>query len=398
MAVENKKIQKITGDSYDDCKKQLWKLYGANYHEEDVQHKPVRYGLFKQKQKYVTELYFTTGQTETVAENNYSKEADQFEKNRQAILMNTQYKQMSAQIQDLKDEMQQQLSHIVVSNQEKHESIKKIDELLEMNEFTPSFIEEIEEKIRNNFSIEQLNNFDLVESRVVDWIGDSIEIAKQKTFRPPHVVIIVGPTGVGKTTTLVKLAAQFVISFKREGRKAEICFISTDSMRVGAMEQLSRWGEIMEYKVLKAETTDDLKTLYDSNRDAMDAIFIDTSGYSPNDAAHIGIMKSLLDIPGMNPDVYLAMTASTKARDLSNIMQNYEPFGYNSVIITKCDESEQIGNVISMLHKKHKAISFITNGQKASANILRVNEVDLLTKLEGFKIDRKHIEDTFGVK
>lgn len=398
MINENQKLQKITGDSLEDCKNQLWNLYGPNWQERSIQHVQVRYGLFKLRQKYVTEITFTVGQSENNTESNYEKEADQFEKNRQAILINNQYKQMTAQIQNLKDEMQTQLSQLSIKTQEKHESILKIDELLEMNEFTPSFIEEIEEKIRNNFSIEQLNNFDLVESRVVDWIGETIELSKQRTFRPPHVVIIVGPTGVGKTTTLVKLAAQFVISFKREGRKAEICFISTDSMRVGAMEQLSRWGEIMDYKVLKAETTEDLKTLYDSNRDAMDAIFIDTSGYSPNDSAHIGIMKSLLDIPGMNPDVYLAMTASTKARDLSNIMQNYEPFGYNSVIITKCDESEQIGNVISMLHKKHKSISFITNGQKASANILRVTIADLLSKLEGFKIDRKHIEDTFGVK
>ena len=68
----------------------------------------------------------------------------------------------------------------------------------------------IEEKIRNEFSLEQLDNYDLVERRVVDWIGESISIVKQGHFRPPHVYILVGPTGVGKTTTLVKLAVQFV--------------------------------------------------------------------------------------------------------------------------------------------------------------------------------------------
>lgn len=402
MALEDEIKQTITGDSFEECRKRLYNTYGADYQIIDKQSKPVAYGLFKLKKKYVVEVTYTIGHRESYNSTNLKRQEDEFEKNRQAILMNTQMNQVTnqvaAQIQDLKQEVTNQLSQLALASQEKHETIKKIADMMEQNEFTPSYIEEIEDKIRNEFSLEQLDNFELVERKVVDWIGESIEISKNKTFRPPHVVIIVGPTGVGKTTTLVKLAAQFVISFKHEGRKAEICFISTDSMRVGAMEQLSRWGEIMEYKVLKAETTEDLKTLYDQNRDYMDAIFIDTSGYSPNDATHIGIMKSLLDIPGMNPDVYLAMTASTKARDLNNIMQNYEPFGYNSVIITKCDESDQYGNVISMLHKKHKAISYITNGQKASANIKKVSVVDFLIRLEGFKVDREHIEDKFGDK
>ncbi len=397
MAYEDEIKKTITGDSLDDCKQKLYAMYGREYRIIDQQSKPVSYGPFKLRKKYVKEVTYVIDHGNSYSERSkeLKKEEDQLERNRQAILMNNQITQ---QIENLKKEMSSQLSQIAIASQEKHESIKKISEMLEENEFTFSFIEEIEDKIRNEFSLEQLENFDLVERRVVDWIGESIILAKQKIFRPPHVVIIVGPTGVGKTTTLVKLAAQFCISYKHEGRKAEICFITTDSMRVGAMEQLSRWGEIMEYKVLKAETTEDLKTLYDENRDQMDAIFIDTSGYSPNDATHIGAMKALLDIPGMNPDVYLAMTASTKARDLDNIMKNYEPFGYNSVIITKCDESEQYGNVISKLFERRKAISYITNGQKASTNILKASVVDFLIRLEGFKVDRVHIEDKFGDK
>jgi flagellar biosynthesis protein FlhF len=266
------------------------------------------------------------------------------------------------------------------------------------NEFSLSYIRMIEEKIRNDFSLEQLDNFDLVERRVIDWIGESISIAKESVFRPPHVFIIVGPTGVGKTTTLVKLAAQFVKTYatSHEGKRPEICFITTDSMRVGAMEQLERWGKHMGSRVYKAERAEDLKTLYDENRANMDAIFIDTSGYSPNDGDHIGSMKVLLDVPSMRPDVYLAVTASSKARDLENIFKNYEPFGYNSVIVTKCDESNQYGNVISVLHKKHKSISFITNGQIVAKNIVAANPVDFLVRLENFNIDRNHIEDKFG--
>jgi flagellar biosynthesis protein FlhF len=212
------------------------------------------------------------------------------------------------------------------------------------------------------------------------------------------LVNVMSSPGAGKTTTLVKLAAQFVKSYAQshDGNRPEICFITTDSMRVGAMEQLERWGKHMGSRVYKAERAEDLKTLYDENRASMDAIFIDTSGFSPNDATHIAQMKLLLEVPGMNPDIYLAFTAGTKSRDLQNIMQNYEPFGYKSVIVTKCDESEQFGNVISVLYDKHKSISYITHGQVASRDISKASVIDFLIRLENFKVDRIHIEDKFG--
>ena len=159
---------------------------------------------------------------------------------------------------------------------------------------------------------------------------------------------------------------------------------------------MERWGKHLHYPVYKVEKTNDLKQIYENVKNNVDAIFIDTSGFSPNDATHIAKMKLLLEVPGLNPDVYLTMTASTKTKDLLNIMQNYEPFGYKSVIITKCDESEQFGNVISALHEKHKSISFITNGQVAARDIEEANIVDFLIRLKDFRVDRIHIEDRFG--
>ena len=100
----------------------------------------------------------------------------------------------------------------------------------------------------------------------------------------------------------------------------------------------------------------------------------------------------------MHPDVYLAVAASTKARDLKNIMQNYEPFGYTSVIVTKCDETTRLGNIISVLNEKRKSISYWTDGQVISRNIQRAGVVDFLIRLAGFTVDRIHIEEKFGEK
>lgn len=109
-------------------------------------------------------------------------------------------------------------------------------------------------------------------------------------------------------------------------------------------------------------------------------------------------MKNILEVPGLNPDIYLMMDAKTKARDMINIMQNYEPFGYGSVIISKCDEAGVLGNVISALSEKHKTISYITTGQSAARDIKRVNPLDFIMRLEGFNIDRDHIEEKFNGK
>jgi flagellar biosynthesis protein FlhF len=415
MAYENEIEMKITGRSLDECKEKLFGLYGSDYRitKKNVELKPG--GFFHLGQKAVTTVYYVVNHQKSYSQEvsrSYSSseplsEEERFARNRDAILQQTgataniqikQIDQVNQSIAELKNEMSRQLQNLANSTQDKHESIKKIDDMLEENEFSFSYINMIEDKIRNDFSLEKLDDFELVERRVVDWIGESISIAKETVFRPPHVYIIVGPTGVGKTTTLVKLAAQFVKAFAAEhnGQRPAICFITTDTMRVGAMEQLERWGKHMDSHVYKAEHTEDLKTLYDDNRANMDAIFIDTSGFSPNDATHIAQMKMLLEVPGMNPDIYLALMAGTKTRDLQNIMQNYEPFGYKSVIVTKCDESEQFGNVISVMYDKHKAVSYITHGQVASRDITKANVVDFLTKLENFKIDRIHIEDKFG--
>ena len=109
-------------------------------------------------------------------------------------------------------------------------------------------------------------------------------------------------------------------------------------------------------------------------------------------------MKNILSVDNLNPDVYLSVCATTKASDLNNIFRNYEPFGYNSIIVTKWDETTQIGNVISVLYDKHKTVSYITDGQHVPANIRKASVIDFLVSLKGFNIDRSHIEDKFGEK
>ena len=405
MSYERENIQKIEADTLDECKALLSNSYGRDWVYQGHKPKQVKYGPLKLCKKWVVELSYTVGHSDAYSDVKTVKKTEEdaeFEKNRTALLVQSITNQLTQKLEETKNELSAQIATKSGGCADEPVAIQKIEDMLYQNDFSKDYIKEISEKIRANFSLEQLENFDLVEHKVVDWIGETIKIATPKVHRPPHVVIIVGPTGVGKTTTLVKLAANFIINYKKDernqGRRPQICFIVTDFMRVGALQQLERYGDLMKYSVLKAENTEDLKTLYEENKDNMDAIFIDTSGCSPNDATHLATMKLLLDVPQMNPDVYLAVTASSKARDLENIFKNYEPFGYNSVIITKCDESNQYGNVISVLHQKHKTVSYVTVGQNVAHDLKQASVVDFLIRLESFDIDRQHVEDKFGGK
>jgi len=243
-----------------------------------------------------------------------------------------------------------------------------------------------------------------VQSVVVDWIGQSIKIAPKIIYKAPHVIVLVGPTGRGKTTTISKLAAQPILEvinnnkfLAEEEKKAlpVIRLITIDQIRVGAVEQLKTYGDIMGAKVDKAQTTKDLISLIQNYKDSTDYIFVDTSGCSPKDFDNIAKMRTILNVPGINFDTYLVIEASSKASDLINTIESFSIFNFNSVIITKCDETTSFGNVLSVLNEANKPISYITTGQKVPNDIQRASIKDFLYKLKGFKLNKDHIEDMF---
>jgi flagellar biosynthesis protein FlhF len=153
----------------------------------------------------------------------------------------------------------------------------------------------------------------------------------------------------------------------------------------------------MDVPVSVAESTEDIRKLISAYRNEVDVFLIDTIGYSPNDFENIGKMRKILEVSGISTDVYLAFTASTKASDIRDIIQHYELFDFNSVIVTKFDETSCVGNVISILQEKNKPVSFITTGQKVPRDIEKASVVRFLIQLTDFKIDRDRIDGKFSV-
>lgn len=416
-------MQTITAPSFDKCRSKLDTLFGEGQYMIHSKKQVLSGGFFGLGQKECVECKYTVKNPVSTEPKGVANDDDgddlrvsrprsasipirprldeysSFQKNQADILRIAPAlaKMQSApidsrRIDDQLKEISSQLQKITAAGgyQETHPTIKKIEDLLSDNEFNLPYIRDTADKIRNTFSLGELDDYDKVERKVIEWIGQSIQIADEKedSKKLPKTVVIVGPTGVGKTTSLIKLASKLVVQARNSGKSDPIIeFVTIDSMRVGALEQISRFGDIFNTKALKAESVTELQSLYESSKDKVDAFFIDTSGYSPNDADRIGKMKALLQIEGFSPDIYLAVTASTKSRDIENIMENYALFHYKSIIVTKMDESMQFGNIISVCAQKKKSISYVADAQSISQGIHKATADEFIKHLLGFKAD-----------
>jgi len=275
-----------------------------------------------------------------------------------------------------------------------HETIRRVDALLALNDFSESFRREAVARLRRDFSLEALGEVEEAESAALEWVGDSIRLWSGPEGPKPRIFALVGPTGVGKTTTIAKLAAIHSVGIGG-GRPQSVRMVTIDNYRIGARQQIETYGGIMGVPVSCVETADDLRKTIAMHSDA-DLVLVDTVGKSPRDAVRLAEMQRVLAACGPKAETHLALSATTKASDMIQIMRQFEPFDYKAVVITKLDETNRIGNAISALAERGKPVSYITNGQSVPQNIERASVTRFLMNLEGFRVDRPRLEARYG--
>jgi len=300
--------------------------------------------------------------------------------------------QLLADVQSIKNRIESEAE--AKKPVEDHASISKIRDLLADNDFTRSFADRLIERLRKDLTLEDLADFRLVQTTAMSWIGEQVSIYREVPKNEPRILILVGPTGVGKTTTIAKLAAVYgVVS---NGKRAKsVRMLTIDNYRIGARNQIETYGEIMQIPVSCVETTAELKKKIALYQD-VDLILIDTIGKSPKDFTKLAEMQELLAACGEQAEIYLTLSATTKTSDLHEILQQFEPFKYRAIILTKLDETMRIGNIISVLAERQKSLVYFTTGQVVPQDIERASVTALLRHLEGFKVNYEYLDRKFA--
>ena len=224
---------------------------------------------------------------------------------------------------------------------------------------------EIIKALHKQIRPEHLQQPDFVKNRLADQIEKLFPIAgpiQRTKTQGPHVVALIGPTGVGKTTTIAKLAANLRLKDKHR-----VGLITLDTYRIAAVDQLKRYADIIGSPLRVVNTVDDLRDTAASMAD-MDFLLIDTAGRSPNDTLKLNELKSLLC--AAEPDeVHLVLSATASPECLQLAISRFIDVRVDKVIFTKLDEAAHVGIVLNTLRKVNKSLSYITTGQDVPNDI-----------------------------
>jgi flagellar biosynthesis protein FlhF len=195
-------------------------------------------------------------------------------------------------------------------------------------------------------------------------IEDQLTVSGPIVTRPGErrIVALVGPTGVGKTTTIAKLAANY-----RLREKCKVGLITVDTYRIAAVEQLRTYADIIDLPMEVVSTPKEMRLAIDKFRD-MELILIDTAGRSPRDEVKIHELKSFLADAQVD-EVHLVLSTVASTRTLRETAERFRVVGTTSLLLTKVDEASVLGPVFELLRSTGLPVSYVTNGQNVPDDI-----------------------------
>jgi len=204
---------------------------------------------------------------------------------------------------------------------------------------------------------------------VLEELDLLLSVVAESEMLERTIHIIVGGTGIGKTSLVGKLAARYTYFLKRNHR---VAFVNLDQHKVGAVEQLENYAEAMEISLVTIEE------LLENN---YDVVFVDTAG---SRGTKLEELESFLALIEEHSDyrvkISLALSATSKMRDLESIATAFEPFKIDDYILTKLDETCDLSDIINFLIEQKKPISYISTGQEIPEDLVVASKEYLLNK------------------
>jgi flagellar biosynthesis protein FlhF len=213
-------------------------------------------------------------------------------------------------------------------------------------------------------TIDKIDSFENTFKLLEDKITKSIPVSSQK--KKKGVVAFVGPTGVGKTTTLAKLAAHYVMN-----DKLGIGLISADTYRIAAAEQLKTYAKIMGLPIKVVSEKEELKQALNRFSDK-DLVLVDTPGKSRNDEDYMGKLSDLLNV-GVSIETNLLLSLTSSRENMLDAASRFGMVSYDNIIFTKVDEATGCGSMYDVIDQVGKPVSYLTNGQNVPNDIENAN-------------------------
>ena len=267
---------------------------------------------------------------------------------------------------------------LVQENEAIKNEVKEIKDLL--NKVIKNTNKEDEDEIYNyinDIDVDEKQIFELLEKNYdkldefkkdfVSILNESIEINNEDLSGK---VVLVGPTGVGKTTTIAKLAGRLALIEKKK-----VGLITIDTYRIGAVEQLRTYAEIMNIPFKVVITLKEMEIAVEELKNC-DVILIDTTGRSSKNAMQLSELRAFTQ--KVNPNhVMLVISGTTKNRDIKIILEGYKELLYEKLIITKLDETSAYGCIFNIINISKKPIAYITTGQNVPDDIKIPNKEEI---------------------
>jgi flagellar biosynthesis protein FlhF len=204
-----------------------------------------------------------------------------------------------------------------------------------------------------------------------DWLEKKLNFSSDLIFSKnsgPKIIVLIGPTGVGKTTTIAKLAASY--GLKTDDRKS-IALFTLDTFRIGAADQLQQYAQIIDADMEIIYSPEDIERAIPNYSDK-DLIIVDTAGRCQKKTNEIGEMQDFLDkLP--YSEKFLVLSATSKYTDMVETVKKFGHLNYDHLIFTKVDETNTIGPLLGLLYNSGKSLAYITNGQNVPDDFQKAN-------------------------
>jgi flagellar biosynthesis protein FlhF len=224
---------------------------------------------------------------------------------------------------------------------------------------------QIVKSVQRQLRPEHLSNAPFVRDKLVEQVEKLLPTSgpiKRSKTTGPHVVALIGPTGVGKTTTVAKLAANLKLRDKRR-----VGLVTIDTYRIAAVDQLRKYADILGSSLMVVSSPEDLKEAIRKMSDC-EYILIDTAGRSPTDALKLSELKAFLKAAAPD-EVHLVLSTTSSLACVELAISRFSEVRVDKIIFTKIDEAAHLGVVLNVLLKVNKALSYITTGQDVPDDI-----------------------------